>query len=297
MTRREKLGAGALGFIALVTVAWWALALWPVAGASPEWLSRARAVCFNAGDDGLPDASGWLLLIGQPIGMIAVLMVGWGRSVVAGLRALSGSVAGQVTVAAVVLTLLATLGLAGARVAQARAQAEIVLPGEDLPPSTYPRLDRPAPDTELTDQHGRPFRLEQLRGSPVLVTFAFGHCETVCPVVVEGAREARRRLLEKDPEASAPRIVVVTLDPWRDTPTRLGQMAREWHLDSDDRVLSGPVDEVNAALDAWQVTRRRDPSTGDIAHPALVYVLDADGRIAFAASGLPGTLLELIQRL
>lgn len=298
MTKREKAGVGALAFIALVTVAWWALALWPVAGAGPEWLARARAVCFNAGGDGLPDPSGWLLLIGQPLGMTAVLMVGWGRAVKAGLRRLGRSLAGRAALGGAAAVLLVGLGLAGVRVAQAREAAVVQLPGEELPPSTYPRLDRPAPVTALTDQHGQPFRLDQLRGGPALVTFAFGHCRTVCPLVVEGAKEARRRLLEAGPGGQAPPpVVVLTLDPWRDTPARLGHLAEKWGLGPEDRVLSGGVEHVNAVLDAWRMTRRRDPATGDIAHPALVYVLDAEGRIAFAAPGRPVTLVELLLRL
>jgi cytochrome oxidase Cu insertion factor (SCO1/SenC/PrrC family) len=93
-----------------------------------------------------------------------------------------------------------------------------------------------------------------------------------------------------------PRVVLLTLDPWRDTPSRLPHLAREWKLGSDASVLSGSVEEVNAALDRWGVVRERDPSTGELAHPPLVYVLDASGRIAFAASGGAELLAELVLR-
>jgi cytochrome oxidase Cu insertion factor (SCO1/SenC/PrrC family) len=42
------------------------------------------------------------------------------------------------------------------------------------------------------------------------------------------------------------------------------------------------VEEVEAVLDAWNVARTRNPATGDVAHPSLTYLLDAEGRIAFA---------------
>jgi hypothetical protein len=89
-------GVGALAFWLVVTAGWWALALWPVAGETPAWLLRARLVCFNAGESGLPDASGWLLLIGQPIGLLAVLMVVWGGAVRSGLRSLAAAPTGRV---------------------------------------------------------------------------------------------------------------------------------------------------------------------------------------------------------
>ena len=79
--REQTAGVGALAFLLLVTAAWWALALLPVPGETPEWLARTRAVCFNATESGLPDASGWLLLIGTVIfsGTVALLALGGPR--------------------------------------------------------------------------------------------------------------------------------------------------------------------------------------------------------------------------
>jgi cytochrome oxidase Cu insertion factor (SCO1/SenC/PrrC family) len=90
--------------------------------------------------------------------------------------------------------------------------------------------------------------------------------------------------------------VVVTLDPWRDTPSRLPSLAKDYELGGDAFVLSGTVEEVNALLDRWNVARGRDEKTGVIAHPPLVYVLDTEGRIAFAATGGTEVLVELLGR-
>ena len=47
------------------------------------------------------------------------------------------------------------------------------------------------------------------------------------------------------------------------------------------RVLSGEVDAVTAALDGFNVPWQRNEANGDVVHPALVYVIDAEGRIAY----------------
>jgi cytochrome oxidase Cu insertion factor (SCO1/SenC/PrrC family) len=78
--------------------------------------------------------------------------------------------------------------------------------------------------------------------------------------------------------------MIVTLDPWRDTPGALPSLAARWELPPGGRVLSGTVAQVNAALDGFGVPRRRDLATGDIAHPPLVYVVDPAGTIAYALS-------------
>jgi protein SCO1/2 len=295
-------GVGALAFWLAVTAAWWALALWPLPGETPAWLARTRAVCFNATETGLPDASGWLLLAGQPIGMLVVLLVIWGRSVRAGLGTLAAARAGRAVLAATVAAVVVGLGAAGARVVSASAPADSSPLGIGIPPDTYPRLDRDAPSLGLVDQHGQPLDLARLQGRPALVTFAFGGCKTVCPLVVRDALEAQRRQrerarpLEGSGDPRVPQVVVVTLDPWRDTPARLDHIATHWKLDEGGFVLSGGVDAVNDVLDAWNVARERDESSGDLAHPPLVYVLDASGRIAYAASGGVETLVALLDR-
>ena len=53
---------------------------------------------------------------------------------------------------------------------------------------------------------------------------------------------------------------------------------------------------VEQALDAWNVARERNTSTGDVTHLPLVYVLDANGRIPYASSGGVAAILELLSR-
>lgn len=301
--RREARAAlCALAFLIGVTALWWALALWPTAAAPPAWLARARWVCFNVGDSGLPDSAGWLLLVGQPLGLGLVLQIGWGRSLRDGMRELRESRRGRMLLVAAALCALLGTGAAALRIAWALgAAAPAALDADAAPlPDTYPRLDRPAPELGLVDQQGAVLDLARLRGRPALIGFAFGHCETVCPALVQQLRSAQARLRERAAGSSSwPRIVVVTLDPWRDTPSRLPALARSWKLAAADDayVLSGPPADVNALLDRWNVARGRDPQTGRVDHPALVYVLDADGAIAFASNGSTASLVELVGRL
>jgi cytochrome oxidase Cu insertion factor (SCO1/SenC/PrrC family) len=297
-----RAAVAALYFVLIVTALWWALALWPTPGAPPAWLARARWVCFNVGPSGLPDAAGFLLLVGQPAGLVVVLIAGWGGALREGLRELFAWRWGRAWIAACALCVGVGLSAAAVRVAQgSRFDAAGRLPLEaELPAANYPRLDRPAPELGLVDQRGEVLALAGLRGRPALVTFAFGHCETVCPSLVREVLSAQRaaRELGAGP-LRVPRIAVVTLDPWRDTPARLPALAQTWGLDGGEEsfVLSGTVDDVNALLDRWQVPRARNETNGQLDHPALVYVLDAEGRIAYASTGRSAALAELVGRL
>jgi protein SCO1/2 len=290
--REEGYALGGLLALLTITVAWWALALWPATDA-PAWLARTRYVCFGVAENGLPDAGGWVGLIAGPLGMLVILLAGWGDGVRALFRRARSSRLVSATLSSMALVAMLLVTGAGLRVQQARMS--LVLDGgvESLPPSTYPRLDRAAPALALVAQAGQVVDIASLRGRVVLVTFAYAHCETVCPVVVKHTLEAQASLAGD----VRPVVFIVTLDPWRDTPSRLPGMAKSWALPARDAyVLSGPVEAVQAVLDAWEVPRERAEQSGEVVHPALVYVVDADGRLAFATNGDAGTIAALARR-
>ncbi|MEX1183244.1 MAG: SCO family protein [Gemmatimonadota bacterium] len=284
------------GLVALfaITATWWALALWPVAD-GPAWLERTRYVCFGVRDNGLPDRSGWIGLVAAPLGMLSILLVGWHDGMKSLLRRARGSRALAATLSGLTLGCALMITAAAVRVHDARPPAGWADGAGTLPPATYPRLDSEAPALSLISQHGDVVDLGDLAGQPVLVTFAYAHCTTVCPVVVLDALRAQELLRGS---AVEPAVLIVTLDPWRDTPSRLPAMARSWGLPPDGAwVLGGSPAVVDGVLDAWNVARSRDATTGEITHPSLIYVVAADGLLAYASTGGPDALVSLLRRL
>jgi cytochrome oxidase Cu insertion factor (SCO1/SenC/PrrC family) len=140
-----------------------------------------------------------------------------------------------------------------------------------------------APPLALTDQSGQAFDLAQLSGEPALVTFAFAHCETMCPTLVRDVLRIRREVRREDIP-----LVIVTVDPWRDVPARLSSIAAAWNLSSSDRILSGAIDQVNQVLDDWNIARRRDPVTGDVVHALVVVLVNSDSRTARVDASIDG---------
>jgi cytochrome oxidase Cu insertion factor (SCO1/SenC/PrrC family) len=290
--RHALLALGALVMILVVSVAWWMAALWPLPAETPDWVVRARAACFGRTDSGLPNSGGWILLLGTPPTMLVALGIMAGDALRAGLGLVLRHPGGRRVAGAMVLVLLVLAGAAAVRVAEAAGpRGEALLPsGGPVPVLT--RIDAPAEPLGLVDQHGTRVDLERFRGRPLLVTFAYGKCETVCPLVVHSALAARDAA-----EGTRPAVVVVTLDPWRDTPTRLPHIAKMWKLGEDDHVVSGDVEEVEAAIDRWGYARSRDLTTGEIAHPSLVYVVGEDGRLVYVVAGYTEIIGEALRRL
>lgn len=288
---RASAAVAALVVIVLITASWWALALWPVDAAAPEWFVRTREVCFGATRDSLPDAGGWIVLVGQPIGMVVLLAVIWPGDLRFGLTRLTSRVSGQLAVGAVAAAIVAGLGGVVVRVADAGVETFSAGTSRDRAAELTRINDKP-PAMALVDQRGATVTLDTFLGRPVLVTFAFAHCETVCPILVSDVAEAAARL-----RAEQPVVLVVTLDPWRDTPSRLAPMAAAWRLTGDARVLSGEPMAVERVLNAWRIPRIRNEKTGDVSHPSLVYVIDRDGRIAYALPGGADAIVAAVKAL
>ena len=285
---RPGLALIALVVILAITAAWWALALWPASATLPEWLARTRAACFGARPGALPDAAGWILLIGEPVGMVGVLVAIWSRELASDLNRLRAHPGWRVFGSSLALLVIASLGIFGVRVARAYATSR----GRTATGTSV--LSRPqvnVPNMALVDQSGRRVSFADFRGHPVLLTFAFGHCTTVCPTLVTDLLATRRATRRQDV-----RLVVVTLDPWRDTPDRLVSLAAHWGLAPGDHVLSGSVAEVEAMLAVLGIGRTRDEMTGDVEHGATVMLVDERGTIAWRLDGWWGRIGELLRQ-
>jgi cytochrome oxidase Cu insertion factor (SCO1/SenC/PrrC family) len=276
--RRQRAAVAALAAILAITASWWALALWRVEPGGPEWVLRTREACFGSNPDGLPNAGGWVLLVGQPLGMLILLVAAWGPELRAGLGRVTSRIVGQLTVGAVLALIVA--GASGVVVRVRTAGLEPFSVGQADLARQLTRVNDPAPALALTDQSGREITLASFRGRRVIVAFAYAHCQTVCPLIVADVLAVQDRVSDNPPA-----VLVVTLDPWRDTPSRLASIAKQWGITTEAHVLSGAPDTVERTLNAWRVPRARNEKTGEITHPSMAYVIGADGRIAYVVTG------------
>jgi protein SCO1 len=132
---------------------------------------------------------------------------------------------------------------------------------------------RPAPALRLTDQDGRPFDLQSLRGEPVLVYFGYTHCPDICPTTLADIREALRQVDE--PVG----VVFVTVDPARDDAPAMKRYVD--YYQSGFLGLTGSDAEIAATAEAWGVSYRKLESTPAagyaMAHSTETYLLDATG--------------------
>ena len=81
----------------------------------------------------------------------------------------------------------------------------------------------------LIDHHGSPFTREDLIDQWTLIFFGFTHCPDICPTTMAELAELKAQLVGT--EASDARVVMLSVDPARDTPERLAQYVPYFHAD------------------------------------------------------------------
>lgn len=277
----------------LVTTAWWALALWPAGTAAPAWLARTQAICFGTRENGMPDVTGWVGLIACPVGMLALLLASARRPLAALVVRARTQLRLQVLAAVTLLALSAASVAATTRISSAYRQDVEQLVTNEFGSSV--RMNRRAPPLQLIDQHGSLRSLASVAGRPVILAFAYAHCETVCPTLVHSAVAAQNRLRESNHDVA---LMIVTLDPARDTPARLASIASRWGLGQGAYVLSGSPGAVQTTLDQWGVARTYNATNGDVTHASLAYVIAPNGRLIYEVSAPTSEqLVHLIEEL
>ena len=134
-------------------------------------------------------------------------------------------------------------------------------------------------DFRLTDADGRERTLADFRGKYVMVFFGFVYCPVVCPTVLYTAAEARKGL---GVDGERVQVIVVTLDPERDTPAQTREYARAF--DPSFIGLWGTPERIKEVAKEFRVFYQKVPTGNSytIDHTALTYVFDPQGRLRLA---------------
>lgn len=135
------------------------------------------------------------------------------------------------------------------------------------------------PDFALLDQHGAPVDRTVFQGQWDLVFFGFTHCPDICPATLSVLGQARRELGAQHQEP-LPRIVLVSVDPERDTPEDMARYIA--YFGEGNLGLTGDLAEIRKLTDALGIFFAKAASNGGtygVDHSTVVLVIDPQGRL------------------
>lgn len=131
---------------------------------------------------------------------------------------------------------------------------------------------QPAANFTLTDQDGKVFSLAQARGQAVALYFGFTHCKDVCPQTLALLGKARAKAALQPAQL---RIVMVTVDPRRDTPAALRKFFSRVGVQATG--LTGTQAQLGRVYHAYGIAVQAQKH--DIVHTDAIFLVDGNGRI------------------
>lgn len=131
-------------------------------------------------------------------------------------------------------------------------------------------------DAGVTTQQGQSQAWRDLRGRPKVMSMFYTQCHLMCPLIIESGKSLQKQL----PAAERARLdmVMISLDPARDTPAALLETAQRHRVPAGWQFLQPGGNDVRAIANVLDV-RYRFREDGSINHTSVLVLVDADGRI------------------
>ena len=139
---------------------------------------------------------------------------------------------------------------------------------------------RPLPEVALVAHDGSRFDRARFLGRYTLVLFGFTNCPDLCPTTLVTLAEVERRLVDL-PAAQRPAVVMVSVDPHRDTPEVLGRYVPHFDpafvgVTGEDGAIARLAQALGAA---YQKGAEVDGSYA-VDHTAALFLIDPEARLA-----------------
>lgn len=174
--------------------------------------------------------------------------------------------------------------LAGALLAIGVREAPSRPPAEPRAATVLP-APTPLPDFELVDHTGHARTRTMFTGRWQLLFFGFTECPDICPTTLATLTSATTTLADAG-FAEVPQIVLVSVDPDRDTPERLARYIA--HFGDGHAALTGDVESLRELTEPLYIYFRKVPLGEDnytVDHSSVVLLINPDGEFHALFSG------------
>ncbi|GAB4268256.1 MAG: SCO family protein [Candidatus Promineifilaceae bacterium] len=156
----------------------------------------------------------------------------------------------------------------------------------------------PAPDFTLAYADGRDISISDFQDKIVLLYFGYTFCPDVCPSTL---LDLKRALNELGDKADDVQVIMVSVDPERDTPEIVAEYATHFHPTFIG--LSGTEDEIAQAAGLYGIYYEAHEGTAEsgylVDHTASVILIDKAGnfRATYSFGTTPEEFVHDLQML
>ncbi len=173
------------------------------------------------------------------------------------------------------------------------------------PPAELMGVLRPEPKTlenfSLTNQDGRIFNQTDLSGLWTFLFFGFTSCPDVCPTTLSILNIVDQQLKSDSPETADTQVVLISVDPNRDTPEKLAKYISFFNQDFIAATGSkAEIDQFTKMTSAgYMFEDETSPGVYQVNHTSAIFLIDPQARLvaSFSQPHRPDTIVEQFRQI
>ena len=178
-----------------------------------------------------------------------------------------------------------------------RAETAVARPASSTPASSLPSPSWPADsvyqvDARLQMSSGGMTSFATANARTRIVTMFYAHCPMACPLTLDTLRNLDSAL--SPVQRARLDVLLLSMDPERDTPEVLRALAQERHLDERRWILGRASGADTRKLAAVLGIQYRVLDNGEFDHSSVFVLLDARGRVIARSRKLGVPAVEFV---
>jgi len=153
----------------------------------------------------------------------------------------------------------------------------------------------------LINDSGEALNLNYFKGKTLVITPIFTACDDICPLSAASFGAAQDAIVDKDLTSDIS-LLLVSIDPKRDTPERLKAFREKIGLNENVSLLTGTEQDMNKFWDGFGIAREiteaenhaghldwftGQPMTYEIVHSDGLFFISKDQKLKFLRLGTP----------
>ncbi|XDD55197.1 SCO family protein [Leptospira sp. WS4.C2] len=145
--------------------------------------------------------------------------------------------------------------------------------------------------SQWTTESNQKAVLKNYKGSLFIISMFYATCQSICPRLVADMEQLAKKIKEKTGEE--PRIVLVSFDSEKDTPTVLSAYKKKMNLNDNWTLLSGKEEDVRMLSVVLGINYKKI-SNGEFNHSAVYSLVSKEGIVVSRVEGIGSNADALI---
>lgn len=149
--------------------------------------------------------------------------------------------------------------------------------------------------SKWTNQNGKNLEMKDLKGQVLVMVMIYTSCKAACPRLVADMRNIEQRLPKNIKDKV--KLVLVSIDPKVDTPTRLKAFSIENKMEGNQWLFLRSTEENTREFAAVLAVNYKKIAPLDFSHSNIISVFNSDGELTYQQEGLGVNSDQTIEKI